>query len=102
MTLEDATKEAKRVGLIVRLKSTATPPTKATKDATLVGKMLVEWQSVANDETVPKGTVIEVTQVRYGAARPLPPAPGPNPADKVRVPKLTQMTLEDATKEAKR
>ena len=69
MTLEQATNEAKQLGLTVRLKSTATPPTKATKDPAQVGKTLVETQSITTGEAVAKGTVIEVTQVRYVKAK---------------------------------
>jgi hypothetical protein len=69
MTLEQATNEAKRGGLTVRLKSPARPPTKATKDPALVGKTLVDSQSIASGEAVAKGTVMEVTHARYVKAK---------------------------------
>jgi beta-lactam-binding protein with PASTA domain len=73
-TLEAAQVAAQRVGLRVQVRAGATTATRSTKDRTLVGRTLIESQSVAHGGMVARGTLITVTLARYVLQASPPPA----------------------------
>jgi beta-lactam-binding protein with PASTA domain len=64
-SLDEASREARQLGLELRLMSASRVSKRPTENVRLIGKTVVDWQSIAVHSAVAKNTVVEVRLIGF-------------------------------------